>query len=99
MKKTKTEAERDLLAKNHKRLNKEIQGLLDENKELRRRLHTALERGINAESELLNRNADDRRHFATAALHTLMLNAEAYKAPDQIAEQAWALADAMMRAK
>jgi erythromycin esterase-like protein len=99
MKKTKTEAERDLLAKNHKRMNKEISILLDENKDLRERLGEAKDRAADLHIELDNKHADDRRYFATAALHTLMLNAEAYKAPDQIAEQAWSLADAMMRAK
>ena len=99
MKKTKTEAERDLLAKNHKRMNKEIQGLLDENKELRKRLHSALERAVDMQNRLDDRNADDRRHFATTALHSLIQDAESYKTPDQIAGQAWSLADAMMRAK
>jgi len=99
MKKSKTEAERDLLAKNHKRMNKEIQGLLDENKELRKRLHSALERAVDMQNRLDDRNADDRRHYATTALHSLIQDAESYKTPDQIAGQAWALGDAMMRAK
>jgi len=38
MKKSKTESERDLLAKNHKRLNKAIDDLLNENREIRKRL-------------------------------------------------------------
>jgi len=99
MKKSKAEAERDLLAKNHKRLNKEISILLDENKDLRNRLHTSMERASVLQDRLDDRESEDRRYFATAALHTLMLNAEAYKAPNQIAGQAWSLADAMMRAK
>lgn len=99
MKKTKTEAERDLLAKNHKRLNREIGKLLDENKDLRKRLTAALERAIDAQNQLDEQGAADRRHFATTALHSLIATADAYKTPDQIAGQAWALADAMMRAK
>jgi len=99
MKKTEIEAERDLLAKNHKRLNKEIQGLLNENKDLRKRLVEAKDRAADLHIELDNKHADDRRHFATTALHSLIQDAESYKTPDQIAEQAWALGDAMMRAK
>ena len=99
MKKTKTEAERDMLAKNHKRLNKAISDLLDENNDLRKRLVDAKERAAGLHIELDNKHADDRRHFATTALHSLIQDAESYKTPDQIAEQAWALGDAMMRAK
>ncbi len=99
MKKTKTEAERNLLAKNHKRLNKEIQGLLDENKDLCKRLVEAKERAADLHIELDKKHDDDRRHFATTALHSLIQDAESYKTSDQIAAQAWALGDAMMRAK
>jgi len=99
MKKSKTEAERDLLAKNHKRLNKEISILLDENKDLRNRLHTSMERASVLQDRLDDRESEDRRYFATAALHSLIQDAESYKTPDQIAGQSWALGDAMMRAK
>ena len=99
MKKTKTEAERDILAKNHKRLNKAIEDLLDENEDMRKRLQNALERAVTLQNKLDDRDADDRRHYATTALHSLIQDAESYKTPDQIAGQAWALADAMMRAK
>ena len=99
MKKTKTEAERDLLAKNHKRLNKEIQGLLDENKDLRKRLVEAKERAAGLHIELDNKHAAERRNIAGTAMHGLLGIYGTSRTMDQIAEQAWAVADAMMRAK
>ena len=113
MKKSKAEAERDLLAKNHKRLNKAISDLMDENSDLckrlvwakdreadlHKRLVEAKDREAGLHTELDNKHADERRNIAGTAMHALLGIYGTSRTMDQIAEQAWAVADAMMRAK
>ena len=99
MKKSKAEAERDLLAKNHKRLNKAISDLMDENSDLCKRLVEAKDREAGLHIELDNKHADERRNIAGTAMHALLGIYGTSRTMDQIAEQAWAVADAMMRAK
>lgn len=99
MKKSKAEAERDLLAKNHKRLNKAISDLMDENKDLRQRLHTAMELPVAMQKRFDDQEAAERRNIAGTAMHGLLGIYGTSRTMDQIAEQAWAVADAMMRAK
>ena len=95
MKKTKTEAERDMLAKNHRRLNKAISDLLDENKSLRKRM----EASIKEINDLRDRIADKNREDQLAVLHTAVhsLAGRLDLTSEQVAERAMFISEAVMK--
>ena len=90
MKKTKTEAERDLLAKNHRRLNNEITNLLEENAALRKRLAKSQ---IEID-ELLAKMQRMKQEEFTSILHTALhaMAGNFSLSSDKVAERAIALA-------
>jgi predicted nucleic acid-binding Zn-ribbon protein len=94
MKKSKTESERDLLAKNHRRLNKAIDDLLNENKALRKRLEASTVAINEMRERIANKSAEDR----VALIHTVVhaLSGQKDMSSKQIAERAFNIAGAIM---
>lgn len=70
-KKTKNEAERDLLAMNHKRLNKAISDLLAENKSLRKRIEASIREINDLRDKMLDRNREDWEKLVNSSVHSL----------------------------
>lgn len=85
-KKDKTEAERNLLAMNHKRLNKAIDDLLKENRGMRKKVNES-DRQIN---ELLARLQDERAKEQIAVMHTVVhsLSGRLDLTSEQVADRA-----------
>lgn len=85
-KKTKSEAERDLLAMNHKRLNKAIEDLLKENRSMRKKIFES-ERQLN---ELVAKMQDEREKEQIAVMHTVVhsLSGRLDLTSEQIADRA-----------
>jgi predicted phage tail protein len=95
MKKTKTEAERDMLAKNHRRLNKAISDLLDENQALRKRMEVSIREINDLRDRLAERNREDQTATMHMAVHCLAGRMDLTS--DQVAERAIAIAEQVQR--
>lgn len=94
MKKSKTEAERDILAKNHKRLNKAIDELLNENRDLRKRLATAFAKLDEHQDANAAKQSEQFQRLINTCV--LALAKEHHLSSDKIAERAIAIAHATM---
>jgi flagellar biosynthesis/type III secretory pathway protein FliH len=70
-KKSKSEAERDLLAMNHKRLNKAISDLLAENKALRKRVEASIVEINNLREKIADKTAEDQISLMHTVVHSL----------------------------
>ena len=95
MKKTKQEAERDLLAKNHRRLNKAINELLDENKALRKRMELSLVRIAELQEQIKRKNDETRIAVVHTVVHALAGHPDYPSA--KLAERALYIADAIQQ--
>ena len=95
MKKTKQEAERDLLAKNHRRLNKAINELLDENKALRKRIEASLARIAQLQEVITKKNNETRNTVICTVVHSLAGHPDYPSA--KLAERALYIADAIQK--
>ena len=94
MKKSKQEAERDILAKNHRRLNKAIDDLLNENKALRKRLDASTKE-LNEMRVSIQRKFDSDR---VALIHTVVhALAPTQMQSERIAERAVFIADEVQK--
>lgn len=94
MKKSKQEAEKDLLARNHRRLNKAIDELLNENKSLRKRLDASLIEINNLRDAIRQKNDDNRLGFVHTVVHSL---AGSDMTSDRIAERAIYISEQVVR--
>lgn len=94
-KKNHTEAERDLLAKNHKRLNKAINDLLDENQALRKGMEVSIREINNLRDRLAEKNREDQAATMHMAVHCLAGRMDLTS--DQVAERAIAIAGQVQR--
>lgn len=90
MKKSKTEAERDLLAKNHRRLNKEITSLLEENGALRKRLAKSQAEIDELLARLQKLKVEEFERIVHTAVHALA--GDLRLSSDKVAERAIAVA-------
>jgi predicted phage tail protein len=95
MKKTKTEAERDMLAKNHRRLNKAISDLLDENKALRKRMEVSIKEINDLRDRIADKNHEDQLAVLHTAVHSLAGRVDLTS--EQVAERAVLISHAVIR--
>ncbi|NDB67814.1 MAG: hypothetical protein EB015_07380 [Methylocystaceae bacterium] len=95
MKKTKTEAERDMLAKNHRRLNKAIEDLLNENKALRKRLEASIVDINNLRERIADKNREDQLAVLHTAVHSLAGRVDLTS--EQVAERAVLISKAVIK--
>ena len=95
MKKSKTESERDLLAKNHKRLNKAISDLLTENKALRKRVEASIVEINDLRNLLRLKGHEDWKRLVNSTVHSLAGRLDLTSI--QVAERSVTIADEVMR--
>lgn len=93
MKKTKTESERDLLARNHKRLNKAINDLLTENKTLRKRMDASILEINRLREQIAQKEEEHLISLVHTALHAMITQMDLTS--DQVAERAHRAAHAL----